>query len=228
MFHSPSLQRKRSIITVILAITMLMTLIVVFTLQAHGDDGSDGPAAPSVPTHDIAVIAAGEATKAALDTKEDADQASAQATEVRSEQLGTPSAKTLPTSSGPAPMPVATIEAQSIPTPSNGISIVQSASGGWRGRYRITNMWYGTVGGNKVYLYAGAKLDVPDALGSGSADVGMVLYNTMGVTADAEYLTSPNHGGLTFTSSDGTCLTLTASDSTTLEFDAVGKDWSCN
>jgi hypothetical protein len=205
-----------------------MVLIVVFTFQAHGDDGPDGVPVPSVPTHDIAAIASGEATKTALDAKEDAEQASAHATEVRSEQLGTPSPKTLPTVSGPVPMSVATIEAQTIPRPSDGISIVQSAPGGWIGRYRITNMWYGTIGGNQVYLYAGAKLNVSNVLNSGSSDVGMILYTTMGVTADAEYLTGPNHGDLTFTSSDGGCLTLTGTDSTVLKFNVTDKTWSCN
>ena len=228
MSHVSCPQRSRSIITFFIVLSTLTVLIVVFTFQAHGDDGPEGPPAPSVPTYDPVLIAAGEATKTAVDAEEEAEQESARATEVRSEELGTPSAKTLSPVSAPPPMSVATVEAGTMERPGDGISIVQSAPGGWIGRYRITNMWYGTIGGNQVYLYAGAKLNVPNVLNSGSSDVGMILYTAMGVTADAEYLTGPNHGDLTFTSSDGDCLTLTETDSTVLKFNVTGKTWSCN
>ena len=88
-------------------------------------------------------------------------------------------------------------------------------------------MWWGPVGGNTVFLYAGSKLENDGVNSLSTSEQSVILYSDQGVTSDTEYLAPSNHGVLAFTSSDGTCLTLTAADGMTFRFDAANRTWLC-
>jgi len=227
MFQSHSAQRNRFLLTIILMLSVLTFVMFAFAYQVRGDGENPSMPTPSIPTHDLAIIASGQATKIALDAQEDAQQQSARATAVRSDELGTPNPKNLSTTIATSvPMPVATTLAQTLPGNSNGIDFIQSPSSGWINRYKFNNVWSGTVNSLQVSLYAGLKVDSSST--GGSPGQGVILYSAMQSTVpDTEYLTATQHGALTFTDVSGTCLTAMASDGTTFTFDATNHTWSC-
>ncbi|MEP6776256.1 MAG: hypothetical protein ABJA50_11740 [Chloroflexota bacterium] len=227
MFQSRPARRNRLLLTAAIMLSLMtVVMIIAFVDQARGDDGKAFLPTPSVPTHDLAVIAAGQATKAALDVQEDAQQEAAIATAIRSDQLGLPNSKDRNvTTAALVPMPVTTMQAQTLPRSSNGVNTIQSASSGWINRYHFSNMWSGTVDNHQVDLYAGSKVN--GTSDGDSPEQGIILYSTLGASADMEYLTPTQHGVLTFTDATGGCLTATAADGTRFAFDAANHTWSC-
>lgn len=132
----------------------------------------------------------------------------------------------------PAPMPIETVQAQTLPNTSP-IQVPQSLPSGWASKYHVTTVWSGLVAGKDVNVYAGSKADDPGSgvKGWGTIEQGVVIVDTKkpgdkpGKDKDS-YLSPTRTGMLTITSENGTCLGLASTDGTVYTFDVATLTWS--
>jgi hypothetical protein len=180
-----------------------------------------------MPTANAKEVRESQATKAAYE-----DESSKRMEDARAGKYGTPEPKDVDEKykHQPVPVPIETVQAQTVPSPPGGIGIVQAPMSSWIGRYHVENMWEGMVNGIEAYVYAGSKADVAGKGRQGvwnDPEQGVLLLNTKGKGEDADYLTPTRTGRIKLQSANGTCLTVVSSNGTIYTFDVSTAKWSC-
>jgi hypothetical protein len=222
-------RRKRVLSAILVACLIVIVAATLFSFSASGSRIGIQPAAD--PT-----VRAGQATKEAEDRAwEQLSQ------DARAGKLGTPPPKDVQSAAAHQhlPMPIATMEAQTVPN-TGPIQIPQSLPSGWGGKYHVTTMWTGTLkaNGQKVTVYAGSKADGGGAGGAkswGPIEQGAVIIDDRGAAPiegkgrlGGTYLSPTRTGMLTIVSADSSCLGLQSSDGTRYAFDVATQQWACS
>jgi hypothetical protein len=213
---------------------LVVALALVYIAQGQGQlTLLKAPVAPKAPVTESPADRSPEVDAKATTEAEDQRWEQIQK-DAKDGKLGTPVPKDEknPNAHQPAPMPIETIQAQTLPY-TGPIQVPQSLPSGWGSKYHVTTVWSGSVAGKDVNVYAGSKSDHP-GMGAdawGKVEQGVVIVDTKKSAdtpgKDNDDYTSPTRTGmLTITTVNGTCLGLTSTDGTAYTFDVAALTWA--